>query len=100
MHMSSERSNLNTEHELLLEDEIKSKQSKASAELKNVINTCQEKLNKSNKYEIIEEIEDELRAYIKTFYETCMLLPSWPDPTPIMFTDNDILGLPPISKEK
>jgi len=96
--MSSERSNLNIEHELSLEDEIWSKQIEASAELKNVIKICLEKLNKNNKYEIIEEIEDELRAYIKTFYETCMHLPSWPDPTPIIFTDNDILGLPPISK--
>lgn len=98
MHVSSERSNLNTELKLSVEDEIRSKQTEATAKLVNVINTCREKLNESNKYDIIEDIEDELREYIKTFYETCDHLPSWPDPTPVMFTDDDILGLPPMSK--
>lgn len=79
------------------EDKIRIQQAKADIEFRNAIIKLQEKLNRHNKIEIVEDIEDELRGYVWSYFEMCKHLPSLPDPTPIMFTGNDILGLPPIS---
>jgi len=95
--MSSERPNFNHQRELEY-NKIRTEQNKAAVEYRRIKDKLQEKLNQRNKHAIMEEIEDELRAYIWTYFETCKHFPSWPDPTPIMFTGNDILGLPPISK--
>lgn len=94
--MSSERPDFNDGNEI--EDEIRASQTEAATEFWKLINKLQKNFNQRSKYEIIEEIEDELRSYIWTYFETCKHLPTWPDPAPIMFTDNNILGLPPISK--
>lgn len=94
--MSNVRPNFNAQRELDV-DEIRKKQNIAAEEYRNIKNKLQEKFDQRKKYEIIEEIDDELRAYIWTYFETCKHLPTWPDPTPIMFTGNEILGLPPIS---
>lgn len=92
----SGRSNRNKKLELE-EEKIRSKQIEAAVRLQKFVNKYEKKLNQHNKVSIIEEIEDELRAYIKTYYETSELLPAWPDSVPIIFTDDAILGLPPIS---
>lgn len=67
-------------------------------EYANIKKKLREKFEERDKYEILEEIDDELRAYVWTYFEKCKHFPTWPDSTPIMFTGNDILGLPPISK--
>lgn len=95
MHMSSERPN--TDVFIYVDDTMLEKQAKASIDFWEVIKKLQNKLNRYNRYEIKEEIEDELRAYIWTYFEICKQLPSWPDSKPIIFKEDDEFGMPPIS---
>lgn len=97
LHMPSRRPTFDTKLEKVA-NEIREKQTKAAIELRKAIDKCQKKLKLHARDDITEDIEDELRAYVWTYYETCKMIPSWPDSTPIMFIDNNILGLPPISK--
>lgn len=94
--MSSEKSNFNDGSEK--ENEIRASQTKAATEFWKLINKLQKTFNQRSKYEIIEEIEDELRLHTWKYFESCKHLPSWPDPFPVMFTDINTLGLPPICK--
>lgn len=97
MYMTSEKQNSDINHEL--QETIRTQQAEADIEYRKVIIKLEDDFAKRSKYELIEQIEDELRAYVWTFFETCHHLPSWPDPKPIMLSDdNGIIGLPPISK--
>lgn len=78
-------------------NEIRSRQFDAALKFGKTIDKLQKKFEQNYRHEIIEEIEDELRAYVRTYFERCKHLPAWPDPKPIMFTDNSVLGFPPIS---
>lgn len=81
------------------ERKIQLRQAEANMKLRKAVNKLQDKADKEKRIEIMEEIEDELREYIWTYYKTCKHLPSWPDSKPVMFFNDDILGLPPISKD-
>lgn len=98
MHITSEKLNFNVNREL--EDIIQKQQAEADLEYRKVIIKLEENFVQRNKHEIIEDIEDELRAYVWKYFEMCHHLPTWPDSKPIMFSDdnNNIIGLPPISK--
>lgn len=98
MHMSSERPN--TDVFVNVVDQILVKQTKAAAEFWKVMEKLQKKLNQYNRHEITEEIEDELRTYIWTYFEVCKHLPTWPDSKPIIFQEDDEFGMPPISTFK
>jgi len=97
--MTSEKMNFDINREL--EDTIRIQQTEADIEYRKIISKLEENFIQRNKYEIIEEIEDELRAYVWTYFEMCQHLPSWPNSKPIMFSDDNdkIMGLPPISKD-
>ncbi|XP_015377577.1 PREDICTED: uncharacterized protein LOC107171834, partial [Diuraphis noxia] len=96
MHMTSEKLNLDIYREI--EDIIQIQQTEADIKYRNTRIKLEENFVKRNKYEIIEEIEDELRTYVWKYFKTCHILPSWPDSKPIVFSDDDnnIIGLPPI----
>ncbi|CAH1738693.1 unnamed protein product [Aphis gossypii] len=96
MHITSEKLNFNVNREL--EDIIQKQQAEADLEYRKVIIKLEENFVQRNKHEIIEDIEDELRAYVWKYFEMCHHLPTWPDSKPIMFSDdnNNIIGLPPI----
>lgn len=96
MYMSNKRPN--TDAILNVYDQIRVKQIEADAEFWKFMEKLQSKLDRYNQYEIIEEIEDELRTYIWTYFEICKYLPSWPDSKPIIFKEDDEFGFPPISK--
>ncbi|XP_050433854.1 dynein regulatory complex protein 11-like [Adelges cooleyi] len=81
---------------MVKEDTLWTMQTKAADKFWTAVKAAQARLDKYNKEDIIDEIADELRAYIWNYFETCVHLPSWPDPTPVMFTNDAILGLPPI----
>jgi len=97
--MTSEKLNFDIYREI--EDIIRVQQTEADIKYRKTISKLEENFVQRNKYEIIEEIEDELRAYVWKYFEICHHLPSWPDSKPIMFSDedNNIIGLPPISKD-
>ncbi|XP_025193072.1 dynein regulatory complex protein 11-like, partial [Melanaphis sacchari] len=96
MHITSEKLNFNINYEL--EDTIQIQQTEADFEYRKVITKLEENFVQRDKHEIIEEIEDELRAYVWKYFEMCHHLPTWPDSKPIMFSDdnNNVIGLPPI----
>ncbi|VVC37808.1 P-loop containing nucleoside triphosphate hydrolase [Cinara cedri] len=94
MHMSSERPK--TDVFVNVEEKTLVKQSEAATKFWKVIKKLQNKLDRYNRHEIIAEIEDELRAYIWTYFEICKRLPTWPNPVPIIFEENDEFGMPPI----
>jgi len=100
MQMTSEKLNFDIYREI--EDIITIQQTKADINYRTTISKLKDNFVKRNKYEIIDEIEDELRAYVWKYFEMCHILPSWPDSKPIIFSDDDnnIIGLPPISKDK
>lgn len=97
--MTSEKLNFDIYREI--EDITRIQQTEADIEYRKTISKLEDNFVKRSKYEIIEEIEDELRAYVWKYFEMCHILPSWPDSKPIMFSDDDhnIIGLPPISKD-
>jgi len=99
MYMTSEKMNFDINREL--EDTIRIQQTEADIEYRKIISKLEDNFIQRNKYEIIEEIEDELRAYVWTYFEMCHHLPSWPNSKPIMFSDDNdkMIGLPPISKD-
>ncbi|XP_060876495.1 dynein regulatory complex protein 11-like isoform X1 [Metopolophium dirhodum] len=96
MYITSEKLNFDINREL--EDTIRIQQTEADIEYRKIISKLEDNFIQRNKYEIIEEIEDELRAYVWTYFEMCHHLPSWPNSKPIMFSDDNdkIIGLPPI----
>lgn len=97
--MTSDKLNFDIYREL--EDTIRIQQTAADKEYRKTISKLEDKFIQRNKYEIIEEIEDELRAYVWKYFEMCHHLPNWPNSKPIMFSDDSdkIIGLPPISKD-
>ncbi|KAL4090726.1 hypothetical protein QTP88_025507 [Uroleucon formosanum] len=96
MYMTSDKLNFDMYREL--EDTIRIQQTEADKEYRKTIRKLEDKFIQRNKYEIIEEIEDELRAYVWKYFEMCHHLPTWPNSKPIMFSDDSdqIIGLPPI----
>lgn len=96
MHVAGKRLSFNDNIEF--ENKIRLRQAEATTKLLKVVNKLQDKADKEKRIEIMEEIEDELRDYIWNYYTRCKHLPSWPDSKPIMFFNEDILGLPPIRK--
>lgn len=97
--MTSEKFSFDINREL--EDAIRIQQAEADIKHRKIISELEDNFVQRNKDEIIEEIEDELRAYVWKYFEMCHHLPTWPNAKPIMFSDdnNDIIGLPPISKD-
>lgn len=94
--MSSDRPTMNIECES--DEEIRQLQNEAANMFRKTVDKIQKTLNQRYKDDMLEEIEDELRSYVWTYFETCKHLPTWPDQKPIMFTNDDVLGLPPVGK--
>ncbi|XP_050527914.1 dynein regulatory complex protein 11-like [Daktulosphaira vitifoliae] len=80
----------------LEKDTFRSLQMQSANKFWKAIERAQNNLNIYNKDDIMDEIKDELRNYIWNYFEYCTHLPTWPDLTPTIFDNDDILGLPPI----